>query len=341
MKLVSYLEKATAQDLPPIRLGALAGECVIDLHVAQSWAQGARGFPAREIPSTMLGLLRLWPDLFPHLQALMATLEGEDCLQLKGARRQPVAHPRSEVYLLPPLPNVLSLRLFPCFEQHVRNVHRMRGQPFPKAWPTTPIFYYANPFTVMGPDQALTIPQQGSALDYELGVVCFIGKQGQDIPPEQAEEHIAGYSILSDWVLRDVEQQELSLGWGPAKSRDFATTLGPALVTPDELADRRAGTGAEGRYDLAASAAVNGEEKGRINLKDMHWSFAQLIAHASRDVMLYPGEAIGVIMGGSLLEVGAGDSSAWLKPGDRVALEAERLGRLETTILGREAAAGS
>ncbi len=341
MQLVSYLEKTTAQVLPSIRLGALAGECVIDLHVAQSWAQGARGFRAREIPSTMLGLLRLWPDLFPHLQALMAALEGEDCLQLKGAGRQPVARHRSDVYLLPPLPNVLSLRLFQCFERHARDVRRMRGQPFPKAWPTMPTFYYANSFTIMGPDQALTIPQQGSALDYELGVVCFIGKQGQDIPPEQAEEYIAGYSILSDWVLRDVEQRELDLGWGPTKSRDFATTLGPALVTPDELADRQVGAGADSRYDLAASTAVNSEEKGRVNLKDMHWSFAQLIAHASRDVTLYPGEAIGALAGGSLLEVGAGDSGLWLKPGDRVTLEVERLGRLEITILDREAAAGS
>ncbi len=338
MKLVSYLEKAVADERPTIRVGALAEECVIDLHVAQSWAQGARGFRAREMPNTMLGLLRMWPDIFPHLQALLAILEGEDCLQLKGAGRQPVARRRTDVYLLPPLPNVLSLRIFQSFERHARNVRRMRGQPFPKAWPTTPAFYYANPFTIIGPDQALTMPRHGSALDYELGVVCFIGKQGQDIPAEQAEEYIAGYSILNDWVLRDVEQQEMGIGLGPAKSRDFATTLGPALVTPDELSDRRVGDGADTRYDLAVRAAVNDAEKTHSNLKDMHWSFAQMIAHASQDVMLYPGEAIGsgAVAGGSLLEAGAEDSGTWLKPGDRLALEVERLGRLETTILGRE-----
>lgn len=339
MKLVSYVEQTGGGDLPPIRLGALIdGDCVVDLHVAQTWAQGARGFRAREIPGSMLGLLRAWPDIFPHLQALLGAIAGEECLQLRGAGRQPVGRRRADVFLLPPLPNVLSLRVFMSFERHARNLFRSFTQAFPRAWSTLPAFYYANPLTLLGPDQALMAPRQDAALDYELGIACVIARQGQDIPVEEAADYIAGYTIINDWTLRTLQRDEMSIGLGPAKCKDFATTFGPALVTPDELADCQIDQGAGPRFDLTASARLNSVEKTRSNLKEMHWSFAHMIAHTSRDMILYPGEmlASGAVDGGSLLDGGADDSGDWLKPGDTLVLEVERLGRLETSILPAE-----
>jgi 2-keto-4-pentenoate hydratase/2-oxohepta-3-ene-1,7-dioic acid hydratase in catechol pathway len=336
MKLVSYLGLSDEPTASRIKLGAVAGtDCVIDLVVAQTWAQGARGFRARELPATMLDLLNNWEDDAPHLQELLAALPADECLALKGAGRKPVARRRDDVLLLPPLPNVLSLRDFNAFEEHVRNTFRLRSKAIPKAWYEAPVFYYANPFTILGPDQAVSFPRGGKALDYELEVACFIGKRGRDIAPEDASDHIAGYTIMNDWSLRDVQMQEMAAGLGPAKGKDFATTLGPALVTPDEFADRQAGEGADLRYDLKMVARVNGQERSRGSLKDIHWTFAQMIARASQDVALYPGEALGsgTVGSGCLLEQGAEDSGEWLKPGDWVELEVERLGVLATQVV--------
>lgn len=340
MKLVSYVERPIQSDRPAIKLGALVGErCVVDLAVAQTWAQGARGFRARELPRSMMELLNTWEDASPHLQALVAALPGdEECVALKGARRQPVAFDRSDVFLLSPLPNPLSLRDFNGFEDHARNTHRLRSKPVPRAWYDLPVFFYGNPLTILGPDQGLVVPRQGTALDYELEIAAVIGRAGRDIAPEAAPDHIAGYMILNDWSLRDVQRAEMAAGLGPAKGKDFATTVGPALVTPDDLADRQVGEGAELRYELEMVARVNGQETTRGNFKDIHWTVAQMISRASQDVPLYPGEIIGVgtVGGGCLLEQGAEDSGEWLKPGDYVELEVERLGRLETPLLPPE-----
>ena len=336
MKLISYLE-LSSEPLPSrIKLGAMIGDdCVIDLAVAQTWAQGARGFRARELPQSMLELLNDWEDSAPHIQELLAALPGEECLELKGTGRRPVARRRADVLLLPPLPNVLTLRDFYGFEEHVRNTFRLRSKPVPRAWYNFPVFYYANPFTIFGADQAVTFPRGGKALDYELEVACFICKRGRNIPPEEAPGYIAGYTIMNDWSLRDVQAEEMSVGLGPAKGKDFATTLGPALVTPDELTDRQVGEGVDLRYNLAMTARINGEERSRGNLQDIHWTFAQMIARASEDVTLFPGEVIGsgTVGTGCLLEQGAEDNGAWLKPGDWVELGVERLGTLSTQIV--------
>ncbi len=339
MKLVSYIDQLTDTGAPSIQVGAALGDdCIANLHVAQTWAQGARGFRAREIPQTMLGMLRNWPDVYPHLRDLLAALEGEDCLHLKGSGRQPVARPAADMILLPPLPNVLSLRDFYGFEEHVRNVFRLRGKSIPHAWYQMPVFYYGNPFTVIGPDQALTVPDSGIALDYECEVAWVIGRQGRNIDPEHAEEYIAGYTIMNDWSLRDVQSEEMQAGLGPAKGKDFATTLGPALVTPDELEDRRIGSGTGLGYDLAMTARVNGVETSRGSLKDLHWTIAQMIARASQDVTIFPGEVMvtGTVGTGCLLEGGAQESGEWLKAGDLVELEVERLGRLSTPIIASQ-----
>jgi len=336
MKLVSYVNLPIEPETFSVKLGAMIGEeCIIDLAVAQTWAQGARGFVARELPTSMLALLRNWDDDSPHLEALIDLLPGMECLGLKGTGRQPVAYPRGEVFLLPPLPNILSLRDFYGFEQHVKESFRQHSKAVPREWYDIPVFYYGNPYTLLGPDQPLPMPAGGTDLDFELEIACVIGKQGIDISPEEANDYIAGYMIMNDWSLRDVQQQEMSVGLGPAKGKDFGTTFGPALVSPRELEDKQVDEGPGLRYDLEMIARVNGEERSRGNFADIHWTFTEMIARASQNVMLHPGEVIGsgTVGTGCLLEAGAADTGDWLKPGDWVELEVERLGRVTTEIL--------
>jgi fumarylacetoacetate (FAA) hydrolase len=165
----------------------------------------------------------------------------------------------------------------------------------------------------------------------------MIGREGRNIPPDAADEYIAGFTIMNDWSARDVQREEMKVGLGPAKGKDFATSLGPWLVTPDELADRRepaparGETGARGwHYRLEMVARVDGKEISRGNLADLYWTFAEMIAYASRDCTLYPGDVIGsgTVGTGCLLELGL----PWLEPGQVVELEVERLGVLRNRV---------
>jgi fumarylacetoacetate (FAA) hydrolase len=156
-----------------------------------------------------------------------------------------------------------------------------------------------------------------------------------DIKAEEAENHIFGYTIFNDWSARDVQRAEMKVGLGPAKGKDFASSLGPLIVTREALTDRAVGRA--GVYDLSMTAKVNGAEMSRGNLKDIFWSFGEIIARASQSAMLYPGDVIGsgTVGTGCLLELTKGNGP-WLQPGDVVELEVERIGTLRNTI-GRDA----
>jgi fumarylacetoacetate (FAA) hydrolase len=223
-----------------------------------------------------------------------------------------------------------AVRDFYAFEQHVATANANRGREVPKEWYQIPVFYYsvARVFTV---NKVIPYPSYTDALDYELEVACVIGKPGQDIQPEEAEDYIFGYMIFNDWSARDVQKLEMRVGLGPAKGKDFANSFGPYIVTPDELADRH--TGRPGVYDLEMVARVNGKEMSRGNWKDLYWSFGDMIARASQDVLLGPGSVIGsgTVGTGCLLELTKGEGP-WLQPGDVVELEVERLGILRNTI---------
>jgi fumarylacetoacetate (FAA) hydrolase len=334
MKLVTYVELPLQTDIPVIKLGALREDgCVIDLTVAQTWAQGMHRFSARQLPTTLLKVLNRWEELQPHLTDLLDLLADQEVLNLRGAGHLPLARRRPDVILLPPLTNLLSLRLFDGFERHARNRCRLASKPVPPAWYLAPVFAYGNPFTITGPEQAQLLPAGLTELDYSLQVACIIGREGRDISAEAASDYIAGYTIINDWRIYDVPGVEPGTEFGMARARDFATTLGPALVTLDELADRQTGEGADLRYDLPLLVQVNGEERGAGNLQDMYWTFARMIAHASRGVTLYPGEVItsGTMPDGCLLELE--NCEDWLRPGDQVTLTVERLGKLETPII--------
>jgi fumarylacetoacetate (FAA) hydrolase len=240
--------------------------------------------------------------------------------------------PRGETRLLAPLPRPRSLRDFYAFEDHVARARRLHGQPVPPAWYRIPVFYFGNHGAIFGPDEPVPIPRT-EQLDYELEVACVIGRQGRNISPDEVWEYVAGFTIMNDWSARDVQREEMSVGLGPAKGKDFATSLGPYLVTLDELDDQLSPDGE--RFELEMIARVNGHEYSRGNLSDMYYTWGQLVAQASRDVTLYPGDVIGsgTVGSGCILEVTPEVVGGWLEPDDVVELEVSGLGRLRNRIV--------
>ena len=328
MKLVTFA--LSAQPHNP-RLGALLGEAVVDLSVARTWAQGARSLIPEDLSGSMIELLYAGPPAWAYLRQLVDALNGEDPLHLKGANRLPVGYPPDQVLLYPPLPRPNSLRDFYAFETHVKAAFASRGKEVPPEWYQLPVFYFSNPNAVFGTHEPIPYPPASQALDYELEVAAIIGQAGIDILPENAESHIFGYTIFNDWSARDILQVEMRVGLGPAKGVDFASSLGPAIITPDELSDRA--TGRPGVYQLEMVARINGQERSRGDWQDMHYSFGDLIARASAGVLLLPGDVIGsgTVGSGCLLELTAGQGP-WLKAGDSVELEIERFGKLTNQI---------
>jgi fumarylacetoacetate (FAA) hydrolase len=235
--------------------------------------------------------------------------------------------------LLPPV-QAVSFRDFYAFERHVRNARKRRGLEMIPEWYDAPVFYFSNTASIVGPNTPIRKPPDTSELDYELELAVFIGKEGRDILVSEADDYIAGFTILNDWSARDLQRHEMKVGLGPAKGKDFATSIGPYLVTPDELEDRVLPDRSRGkRYDLTMTGQVNGREYSRGNAQEMHWTFAELIAHASRNTLLQPGDLIGsgTVGTGCITEFPEG-TYPWLQPGDVVRLEIERLGILENTI---------
>ncbi len=235
-----------------------------------------------------------------------------------------------------PIPeSIPSFRDFYAFEAHVRNARKRRGLDMVPEWYDAPAFYFSNTASIVGPNAPIRKPPETNELDYELEIAVVIGREGHDIPVAEADDYIAGFTILNDWSARDIQRQEMKVGLGPAKGKDFATSIGPYLVTPDELEDRVLPGRSRGkRYDLTMTASVNGHEYSRGNAKEMHWTFAELIAYASRNTVMRPGDLIGsgTVGTGCITEFPEG-TYPWLQPGDVVRLEIERLGVLENPVV--------
>ena len=204
----------------------------------------------------------------------------------------------------------------------------------PQEWYEFPAFYYSNPHVIYGPEEEVPYPSYTKSLDYELEIACVIGRGGSDVPENEAESYIAGYTIMNDWSARDIQVGEMKIGLGPAKAKDFATSLGPWLVTTDELQDKRT---TPGKFSLKMTAKVNGKQLSEGNMDKMHWTFPQMIARASQSVALRSGDVFGsgTVGTGSLLELGQ-EVHPWLQPGDVVELEIERLGILGNKIIRPE-----
>ena len=236
----------------------------------------------------------------------------------------------------PPILRPPSFRDFYAFEGHVRMMWERRGGEVPDTWYRLPIFYFSNVSEIRGPDDPVWAPAASTELDYELEVAAVIDTPVRDLPAERGEEAIGGYTILNDWSARDLQREETVVRLGPAKGKDFASSIGPWLVTPDEVTSARdPGSRAP---DLAMTAEVNGVETSRGRWSDAQFSFGEMVARASADVRLRPGDLLGsgTVGTGCLLEVRDATLGRYLQPGDEVVLEVERLGRLRTPIVARE-----
>lgn len=238
--------------------------------------------------------------------------------------------PVDEVQFLSPL-RPKTLRDAYAFETHVKTANRNRGQEVPENWYKFPVFYFSNPNNDFGHEEVIPYPAYTQALDYELEIAAIIGKPGRDLTPEEAPGHIFGFTIFNDWSARDLQVQEMRVNFGPVKSKDFASSFGPVIVTPDALADKA--TGRPGVYDLSMTARVNGVELSRGNFNDIYWSFGDIIARASQSVTLNPGDVIGsgTVGTGCLYEL-TKNQGPWLQHGDVVELEIERIGVLRNTV---------
>jgi fumarylacetoacetate (FAA) hydrolase len=231
-----------------------------------------------------------------------------------------------ELRTLAPVPEPPSVRDFYAYEGHVAAGARLRGREIAPHWYEAPAFYFSNPASILGPGEPLRRPQATTLLDFELEIAAIIGVAAD-------EPQIAGFTLMNDWSARDVQAGEMTVGLGPAKAKDFGTSLGPWLVTPDELPYE------DGRLRIGARVIVNGEQISAADAFEKHFGWPEIVAHAARDTRLRPGEVLGsgTLAGGCLLELGplpAVDrpEGRWIEPGDLVAVEADGLGRLETPV---------
>jgi fumarylacetoacetate (FAA) hydrolase len=268
---------------------------------------------------------RVYPLSFHDMHAVIAAGAEEAARHASRA-----SFPVEEVKFLAPL-KPTTLRDAYAFEQHVRMANQNRGREVPEEWYQFPVFYFTNPHSIFGPDDVIPFPHYTDALDYELEIAVIIGKAGINIKAEEASNHIFGYTIFNDWSARDVQRAEMKVGLGPAKGKDFASSLGPVIITREALAhkvEKRPGV-----YDLNMVARVNGVEMSRGNFGDIFWSFGEIIARASDNCELKPGDVIGsgTVGTGCLLEL-TKTQGPWLKAGDTVELEIEEIGILKNII---------
>jgi fumarylacetoacetate (FAA) hydrolase len=258
-----------------------------------------------------------------HLQrGWPGRIEGDRVIQLAaqtlqtffsggGSAREHAEYALDEVELRPPVLHPPAVRDFYAFEQHVKTARANRGLDVPPEWYEVPVFYFSNPAAIFGPEDDIVYPHGTSELDYELEVAAIIGADGT----------IGGFTVMNDWSARDLQRLEMRVGLGPAKGKDFATSLGPIVVTPDEF------DGSEAEM----VARVNGEERSRGNLRDLYWPWERLVEQAALNTHLLPGDVIGsgTVGSGCILELG---DSRWLRPGDEVELEVKGLGVLRNRV---------
>ena len=233
--------------------------------------------------------------------------------------------------LLVPLPKVTSIRDFYTFEDHVRKARERRGLGMAKEWYEIPAYYYSGTSMIYPSGSSVPYPAFTSELDYEMEVAAVVGREGINIRKEEATSHIMGLMLANDWSARDLQRKEMAIGLGPSKSKDFATSLGPYITTMDELEEFRE---SDDRFDIPVEAYVNGKRYSGGNVRDMHWSFAELVEYASKGNRLRKGDVImsGTVSTGCILELGP-EEYGWLNKGDVVSIRSPVLGELTNEVV--------
>lgn len=324
MKLVTYRQGSES------RSGLLVG-AQLDTIVDLSRALGSLGSSVDG--RTVLGLVEAGAS---GLAAGTEVLRAHAAGKLPATHDGPMTVPASAVTLLAPIPRPPSMRDGYAFRQHVETARRNRGLEMIPEFDEFPVFYFTNHQAVVGPGPLSVMPRHLEKLDFELEAAIVVGTQARDVTAAKADEIIFGMLIMNDFSARVLQMDEMKLSLGPAKGKDFATGLGPWLVTMDELATVATKTDKGTHFDLGMRAFVNGVQVSTGNVKDMTWTFAQILERASYGVTLFPGDVIGsgTCGTGCFLELNGSKitKDQWLRVGDVVALEIDQLGRLENTI---------
>jgi fumarylacetoacetate (FAA) hydrolase len=333
MKLVTYRTPGNRGDRTGTP-GILVDAHVLDLPRALSTftIKGPAAHPPLAAGS-VLELLHAWGRAEQILPLVVerAREDSDDAI---------LFHRLDDIELMAPVPRPSSMRDGYAFRQHVEAARRNRGVEMIPEFDQFPVFYFTNHQAVTGPGEVEVLEQHCDKLDFELECAIVIGREGRNLKASEADEYIAGYTVMNDWSARSLQMEEMKMSLGPAKGKDFATSIGPYLATRDELAERRIDGPNGERYDLTMVTRVNGTEVSRGNLKDMTWTFGQLLERASYGVTLYPGDVIGsgTVGTGCFLELNGSKitDNWWLKPGDIVECEIDLLGTLRNTlVLGR------
>jgi fumarylacetoacetate (FAA) hydrolase len=324
MKLVSFLKEDHE------KLGIVVDDLLFDVELIHP-----------DVPNTMNMFLNYWDELIPILQAGELAIRDEHISRGK-------AIPIDQVQLLAPVPIPASCRDGYAFRQHVEAARRNRKVPMIPEFDQYPVFYFTNHHSIQGPGDIRCMPDHFAKLDFELEVAIVIARPGRNIRAEDADDYIAGLMIMNDMSARTLQAEEMLLNLGPAKGKDFATAIGPWLVTPDELRDfeipcKNGHTGLN--WNLRMQCRINNMTVSDGNLGDMTWTFAELIERASYGADLYPGDIIGsgTVGTGCFLELnGTGKLNdpayveQWLQEGDVIDMEVDGLGILTNTITREE-----
>jgi fumarylacetoacetate (FAA) hydrolase len=324
MKLVTYMQEEHDQ------LALLVNGVLFDMEMIHP-----------EFPGNMHMFLNYWTDFFPVAQAAeLSILDGRISAE-KGVRYE-------DVQVISPVPFPSSCRDAYSFRQHVAAARRNRGLEMIPEFDQFPVFYFTNHHSIVGPGEITCMPDHLEKLDFELEAAVLIGKHGRNIRAGEADQYIAGLMIMNDFSARKLQTEEMLLNLGPAKGKDFATAVGPWLVTLDELEQFEVSCkqGHVGKsWNLSMQCRVNGETVSVGNLSDMDWTFAEIIERASYGVDLFAGDIIGsgTVGTGCFLELNgtaklqnADAAEKWLKEGDDIELEIDGLGILKNKIVRDE-----
>ncbi len=294
-----------------------------------------------DLPVSMSMFLNYWEDVYPLALGVDSSIKNGSASRQQGI-------PYESVQVLAPVPHPTSCRDGYAFRQHVASARRNRRVDMIKEFDQYPIFYFTNHNCIQGTGDVVCMPDHFEKLDFELEAAIVICKPGKNIKADEADEYIGGYMVMNDLSARRLQMEEMLLNLGPAKGKDFATTIGPMLVTPDELEEFKIDCkpGHTGNaYNLAMKCWVNDVQVSEGNLADMDWTFAEIIERASYGVQLFPGDIIGsgTVGTGCFLELnGTGKlndpeyKEQWLKEGDVVEMEIDNLGKLSNTIVKDE-----
>lgn len=296
------------------RLGAVTASGIVDLNFACAALTESYRQADALVPPSMREFLE-YGSFAAARQAV------EERVADHGANDETILYFPEQVRLLAPIPDPPSVRDFYAFEDHVKKGFEKRGEPMPREWYEMPVYYKSGHHNIIGTDEDVRWPSFTAKFDYELELAAVIGKKGSNISAADARDYIAGFTVMNDFSARDIQRAEMKVRLGPAKGKDWATGLGPWLVTTDEIGDP---------YNLEMTARVNGELWSRGNSGSIYWKFEQMIEFLTRDDTIYPGDVIG----SGTVGTGCGlELDRWVKRGDVMELEIEKIGTLRNRVV--------